>query len=90
MKVRMIVSGFVQGVGFRYMTKMLADKIGVNGIVRNEPDGDVYIEAVGANDKVEQFIQKVRQSPSPSARIDHIAIENDEQIKNYHDFQITV
>lgn len=47
MKVAMTVSGKVQGVGFRYTTKMVADQLGVLGIVRNEDNGDVYIEAQG-------------------------------------------
>ncbi len=41
------VHGIVQGVGFRYMTKILADQIGVTGKVLNKNDGSVYIEAQG-------------------------------------------
>ena len=47
MKVTMTVSGRVQGVGFRYMTKMVADQLGILGIVKNEANGDGYIEAMG-------------------------------------------
>ena len=39
------VHGIVQGVGFRYMTKILADQIGVTGKVLNKNDGSVYIES---------------------------------------------
>ena len=42
-KIKMTVNGRVQGVGFRYMTKVVADLIGITGIVRNEDDGSVYI-----------------------------------------------
>lgn len=38
-KLRMNVQGRVQGVGFRYMTKMVADQLGVTGSVKNEDDG---------------------------------------------------
>ena len=46
-KLRIHVQGRVQGVGFRYTTKMLADQLGVTGSVKNESDGSVSIEAMG-------------------------------------------
>ena len=52
-KIRMNVSGRVQGVGFRYMTKIVADKIGVTGAIWNEIDGSVSIEAMGTATKAE-------------------------------------
>lgn len=42
------VSGRVQGVGFRYYVQRLAHAIGLTGFVRNLENGDVYIEAQGA------------------------------------------
>ena len=45
--VTLQASGRVQGVGFRWATKVAADKCGVNGIVRNLMDGSVFIEAEG-------------------------------------------
>ena len=44
---KIIVFGTVQGVGFRYTTKAIADNMGIKGIVRNQSDGTVYIEAQG-------------------------------------------
>ncbi|WP_431293764.1 acylphosphatase [Pedobacter sp. P26] len=41
------VTGKVQGVGFRETTKIIANQMMVNGFVRNEKDGSVYIEAEG-------------------------------------------
>ncbi len=41
------VTGRVQGVGFRYYAQKKALELGVNGYVRNRPDGSVYIEAEG-------------------------------------------
>jgi len=80
MRVKMQVYGRVQGVGFRYMTKILADDIGVYGIVRNEYDGSVYIEANGDADKVTLFIQKVKESPSPAGVVKDLLIEYDADI----------
>ena len=49
------VHGIVQGVGFRYMTKILADQIGVTGKVLNKNDGSVYIEAQGDPEKLSEL-----------------------------------
>ena len=46
-KIKMNVQGRVQGVGFRYMTKIVADQLGITGTVKNEEDGSVTIEACG-------------------------------------------
>jgi len=49
------VSGKVQGVFFRASTKEQADQLGVKGFVRNEPNGDVYIEVEGDEEKLKIF-----------------------------------
>ena len=59
-KLRMNVQGRVQGVGFRYMTKMLADQLGVTGSVKNEDDGSVSITAIAPEDIMETFIKKIK------------------------------
>jgi acylphosphatase len=41
------VKGQVQGVSFRAATKAVADQLGIRGTVKNEPNGDVVIEAEG-------------------------------------------
>lgn len=88
-KVRLIVEGIVQGVGFRYTTKQTADRIGVYGIVRNENDGSVYIEANGDPEKIDAFVEAIRQSPSPSANVEHVTLEEDETIEERVKFSIT-
>jgi len=58
------VSGKVQGVFFRASTKNEADGLGILGMVRNEPDGSVYIEAEGEEKKLNLFIEWCRKGPS--------------------------
>ncbi|GBG95582.1 acylphosphatase [Ligilactobacillus salitolerans] len=72
--IKMTVSGMVQGVGFRYTSKMLADKLNVAGIVRNQMDGDVYIEAQGDSDNLAKFIAGIKDSPSPAGRVTDVKI----------------
>lgn len=88
-KVRMNADGRVQGVGFRFMTKMLADKMGVFGCVRNEYDGSVTIEAIADEKTMEDFIRKVKESPSPSGRVTTLTIEDDPLIKDRTSFDVT-
>lgn len=71
MKVSLKVSGKVQGVAFRYMTKFVADQLGVNGTVQNLGDGSVYIEANGSDEAVAKFIKEVRKSPAPMGHVTH-------------------
>ncbi|WP_088809989.1 MULTISPECIES: acylphosphatase [Listeria] len=68
------VTGFVQGVGFRYTTKHVAYKYDVCGTVKNLDDGSVEIAARAESDKLEKFIEAVKKGPSPSARIQEVFI----------------
>lgn len=70
--VHMVVSGRVQAVGFRYSTKILADKLKIAGWVKNNPDGTVEVVAQAENDPLLKFINGVKASPSPSGRVNHI------------------
>ena len=85
-KFKANIYGQVQGVGFRYTTTHLAKKMGVNGIVRNESDGSVYLEAVGEKDTIEQFIEELAKGPSPSANVNKIEISYDSSITDYNGF----
>jgi len=44
---RYFVSGMVQGVGYRYFTQDVAEKLGISGFVRNLRDGRVEVFAMG-------------------------------------------
>lgn len=85
-KIKASVYGRVQGVGFRFTTTHLAKKLGVNGIVRNESDGSVYIEASGSQEQIERFITELAKGPSPSAIVDKVLIEYDDSLKEYQGF----
>jgi acylphosphatase len=61
-RVRVFYSGTVQGVGFRYAVKRLADGFEVTGSVRNLPDGRVELAAEGARDELVAFQQAIRAS----------------------------
>ncbi|MBN1650102.1 MAG: acylphosphatase [Bacteroidales bacterium] len=62
--VSILVSGRVQGVGFRYYTRKKAEECKVTGFVQNKSDGSVYIEASGEEIDIDTFIDWCKQGPA--------------------------
>jgi len=58
------VSGRVQGVGFRFYCLQEAERLGVAGWVRNEPDGTVAGHFEGTPDAVDALLDWCRSGPS--------------------------
>ena len=61
-RIKIIYSGSVQGVGFRYTVLQVATGFEVTGTVRNMPDGRVELIAEGAQDELEAFRQGILES----------------------------
>lgn len=81
-----IVKGKVQGVFFRTNTKKKADGLDIKGIVKNLPDGSVWIAAEGEEADMEAFIAWCRQGP-PLAKVAGITIEPGE-VADYKSFEV--
>lgn len=64
--VRYLVSGVVQGVGFRYFVLRQAERVGVVGWVRNLPDGRVEVVAGGESDQLSELEKALWTGPSRS------------------------
>lgn len=75
-KVRLIASGRVQGVGFRWAVQALAREIGgIAGQVWNNDDGTVTILAQSScNEHLSHFIHQVRQGPSPFSKVTYLDV----------------
>ncbi|KRL68351.1 acylphosphatase [Companilactobacillus versmoldensis DSM 14857 = KCTC 3814] len=82
------VYGLVQGVGFRYSVVQVAADSEVTGTVENEMDGSVKIEAEGDEMKLYSFLQKIRQSPSPFAKVKTVDYDFSDNLKNYQKFTV--
>ena len=72
---RYVVSGRVQGVGFRYFTQDTARREGLAGVVRNLPDGRVEAFAEGDHESLVRFEAALRRGPS-HARVDLVDIDS--------------
>ena len=61
---RYVVSGRVQGVGYRYFVLRQADVLGVSGFARNRADGAVEVVGEGAADVLADFEDRLRGGPA--------------------------
>lgn len=86
--VHIVVSGMVQGVGFRYFVQHHARQLGLTGWVRNLPNGDVEIMAEGNREFVESLIICVRRGPR-SAVVSNADILWKEPSGQFEDFDVT-
>lgn len=68
---RFLISGLVQGVGFRYFAQRASARYQIKGYVRNLPDGRVETLAEGPEELVEKFKMDLAAGPSYS-RVDGI------------------
>jgi acylphosphatase len=84
---RWVLSGEVQGVGFRYTARQIADRIGVRGWVRNLPDGTVEVQVAGTDDQLELFKREL-QKGSRTARVEGLEEEELTQIPTWQSFNI--
>lgn len=80
------VSGKVQGVFYRQTTREMAMAIGINGQVRNLPDGRVHIIATGTTEQLDQLLEWCRQGP-PKARVSGIE-SADIELQQFDGFQV--
>ena len=72
---RFLISGRVQGVGFRYFVQATAVRESLSGWVRNLDDGRVETAAAGAPDAMERFERAIRHG-SPAARVDGVVMDD--------------
>lgn len=68
---RFVVRGRVQGVGFRWFVWRQAERLGLRGTARNQPDGSVEVLAEGSAEVLDQ-LQRVLERGPTAAQVDHV------------------
>ena len=86
--VRVVVTGRVQGVGFRAFVLQQAAELGLAGWVRNRPDGAVEAEAVGREAELQQFVDALRAGPR-FARVEAAAAQWFDSAEAPRGFRVT-
>ena len=84
---RAVVSGRVQGVGFRFFAERVAREAGVSGWVRNRSDGTVETVAEGEAEAVTRYFDRLRAGPMGS-RVTSL-VDQEIEIRNLRSFEIT-
>lgn len=83
--VHILLSGRVQGVGYRYFAARKAEELQIKGWVRNNPDGRVEIEAEGEAGQLSIFADWLKAGP-PRAIVTGISIEEFAPARNFTTF----
>jgi len=87
-RVEISVRGRVQGVAFRYYTRLQARSLGLTGWVRNNPDRSVSIMAEGSPEALEAFCLWTSRGPD-HALVDHQEIQWGPATNKFEHFNIT-
>ncbi len=87
-RVRFVVTGRVQGVGFRWFVRAEARPLGINGWIRNREDGAVVGEVEGREDALDA-LEAVLEVGPPSAIVTNVEItEVSDQVPPFNHFEI--
>lgn len=86
-RARIIYSGTVHGVGFRWAAEAVANSIGLTGWVRNCPDGTVEVVTEGEADDIQVFMNKIKKEMGHYIRSSRVKWEDSRS--EFDSFNIT-
>jgi acylphosphatase len=86
-QVKVLNSGRVQRIGFRYTAKTVAAGYEMTGVIRNLPDGRVEMICEGSREELEAFLQAIRES-GLGRLIDREETNWNDSCIGYRDFEI--
>jgi acylphosphatase len=83
----LVITGCVQGVGFRWYVLQAAKALGLTGEVRNRTDGAVVVEVEGAREAIEALLETAREGPA-MAMVRQVDVSWSEGAAQFSDFHI--
>ena len=86
-RFKILIKGYVQGVGYRYFCYRKAIEYNLNGYAKNLIDGSVEVETEGEETMIKEFIKELRIGPGNS-KVNSINIEELPYKNKYEDFRI--
>ncbi|KRN01727.1 hypothetical protein FD13_GL000681 [Levilactobacillus senmaizukei DSM 21775 = NBRC 103853] len=84
-----LISGRVQGVGFRWSAQQLANQLGVTGTVQNLRTGQVAIVVTGEREQLVAFTDRLQRGLTPWITVANIT-KTDLPVHHFADFQIII
>ena len=86
-RVRIFVTGKVQGVFFRQTLKVMAKKNDIFGWVKNLEDGRVESILEGDEEKINRLVEWVHSGPANS-RVEYVEVQNEKSIAEFSKFDV--
>ncbi len=86
-RIRAIIDGSVQGVGFRYTIRYIASKYKVKGYVKNLDDGRVEIVAEGNTNVLKEFLKEINIKREP-IEVESIDVSYEQPTGEFSTFKI--
>jgi len=86
-RAEIVVNGLVQGVGFRYFVMREAQKLGLNGYVKNLYTGEVLTVVEGEKAVVEEMVKKLRVGPM-HASVKNCKVDWQEPKNEFTEFEV--
>ena len=86
LRLDLVITGRVQGVGYRYSAKVKAESLGIRGSVQNLRDGSVFVTAQGEKEAIENFVKWCYKGP-PGAVVRKIEKVH-EKTENFREFNV--
>ncbi|MFH0778502.1 MAG: acylphosphatase [Candidatus Eisenbacteria bacterium] len=86
-RAHIVVSGMVQGVGYRFFALRQGRALGLKGFVRNVPDGTVELEVEGERESIESLLSALREGPR-AARVSQVSVSWREFGGELGDFEV--
>jgi acylphosphatase len=84
---RILILGFVQGVGFRRFVKSNAKRLNLKGWVKNLPDGRVEALVLGERESIEKLL-KIIEKGSFFSEVKSVQVSWEEGADSYNSFEI--
>ena len=82
-----VITGCVQGVGYRWYVLQAAKALGLTGEVRNRTDGAVVVEVEGAHEAIDRLLETAREGPA-MATVRQVDVSWSEGPTQFRDFRI--
>ncbi|HSR27219.1 MAG TPA: acylphosphatase [Actinomycetes bacterium] len=86
MRLKAVIKGEVQGVGFRWAVQSQAGRLGLTGYAENLPDGSVRVEAEGPPDRLDQLEAFLHQGPR-WAEVESLDSQRGRATGEFHHFE---
>ena len=86
-KLHVVITGRVQGVGFRYFVAWRARELDLTGWVRNQADSSVEVEAEGDDASLQKLLVTLKQGP-PTAWVQAVSVQWHAPEHNFKRFSV--